>query len=171
MLKIEHDKKNCRVRLKAREEGMTREKVSETVFTTTEILFIRSFVNFSAYTVLSSEKMEMKARKTIFMKILDRHVGHHSKEEIKAEIYEEMRFLMVETKRLKILAVDRIDYVNNLRRLLRLRERIREKWIEKKNQITECTMNKLIWKRIHKSFRNILEGLWEGKRKYGLREL
>ena len=107
---MEHTSKNCRVRLRVKNESMTRDKVIETVFLTTEIPFVRIFGNFPVYTALTSEKdgnkllkqevknklkqkgieiqtpIEMKAKRTIFMRKLYKHVGEHSKEEIKAEI-------------------------------------------------------------------------------------
>ena len=101
---------NCRVRLRVKDESMTRDKIIETVFLATEIPFVRIFGGFPVYTAVSSEKdgnrllkpeiknklrqkgievqipMEMKAKRTLFLRRLDRHVGEHSKEEIKAEI-------------------------------------------------------------------------------------
>ena len=101
---------NCRVRLRVRDEGLTRDKIIETVFLTTEIPFVRIFGGFPVYTAVTSEKngnkllkpevknklkqkgievqipMEMKAKRSLFLRRLDRHVGDHSKEEIKAEI-------------------------------------------------------------------------------------
>ena len=101
---------NCRVRLRVKNEGLTRDKVIETVFITAEIPFVRVFGSFPIYTALTTEKngnkllkqeiknklklkgievqipMEMKARRTIFMRRLDKHVGEHTKEEIKEEI-------------------------------------------------------------------------------------
>ena len=89
---------------------MTRDRVIETVFLTTEIPFVRIFGSFPVYTALTSQKdgnkllkteiknklkqkgievqtpIEMKAKRTLFMRRLDKHVGDHSKEEIKAEI-------------------------------------------------------------------------------------
>ena len=102
--------KNCRVRLRVKNEGMTRDKVIETVFLTTEIPFVRVFGSFPVCTALTTEKngnkllkteiksklkekgievqtpVEMKARRTIFMRRLDKHVGEHSKEEIRKKL-------------------------------------------------------------------------------------
>ena len=52
------------------------------------------------------------------------------------ELDEETLQLMAEAKRLKILVVNGIDYINNIKVLFRTRKRIREKWREKKNQKT-----------------------------------
>ena len=47
---------NCRLRLRVRDEGMTQDKIIETVFLTTEIPFVRIFGGFPVYTAVSSEK-------------------------------------------------------------------------------------------------------------------
>ena len=107
---MEPTSKNCRVRLRVKNESLPRDKVIETVFLTTEIPFVRIFGSYPVYTALTSEKdgnkllkqetknklkqkgieiqtpIEMKAKRTIFMRRLDKHVEEHSKEEIRAEI-------------------------------------------------------------------------------------
>ena len=102
--------RNSRVRLKVKDKSLTRSKVIETIFVTTEIPFVRVFGDFPVYTALCTEgnannllkpvnkeklkkkgievqtPIELKARRTVFMRRLDRHVGQHTAEEIKTEI-------------------------------------------------------------------------------------
>ena len=51
--------KNCRVSQSARDEGMTRDKIIETVFLTTDIPFVRIFGGFPVYTACPRKKTEI----------------------------------------------------------------------------------------------------------------
>ena len=101
--------KEMRVRLRAK-PGLTRDKVIESVFSKTEVPFIRIFGDSPNYVALCKEKdayklmkgetkvklnkvgievltpIELKARKSVFVRRLDRHVGSHTREELKEEI-------------------------------------------------------------------------------------
>ena len=102
--------KTTRLRLRVRDGNLTRDKVIETVFLITEVPFIRIFGDSPVYTALCTDKdankllkeetknklkrkgidlqtpIELKARRTVFVRRVDRHVGSHSPEEIKEEI-------------------------------------------------------------------------------------
>ena len=102
--------KTSRIRLRVREARMTRGSVIETVFLTAEVPFVRIFGEHPIYTALCAEKdvskllkpeikdklkkkgievqmpLEMKARSSVFLRRLDKHVGDHTKEELQEEL-------------------------------------------------------------------------------------
>ena len=66
------------------------------------------------------------------------------------EIDRETRSMIEEARRTKVQMVNGIDYVNNRRRLTALRERIRERCTEKRNQMWRDLVTKVDTKRTPK---------------------
>ena len=58
------------------------------------------------------------------------------------EIDQETRTMMEEARRIKIQMVNGVEFVNNKRRLIVLRERIKERWVVKKNQMWKDLVDK-----------------------------
>ena len=106
------DSQQTRIRIKALNDTITRNKIIELTFTQAGVPFIRVFGDFPAFTgicrttdantllkVETKNKLrkhgievqipqEVRARRTVFLRQLDRFVGAHSAEEIKEEIEE-----------------------------------------------------------------------------------
>ena len=101
-----------RIRLKALSENITRDKIIEISFIHAGVPFIRVFGDYPSYTAICrtsdanlmlkpdiKEKLrkhgidiqipqEVRAKRTVFLRQLDRSVGSHSIDEIKSEIEE-----------------------------------------------------------------------------------
>ena len=97
---------------------MTRDKIIETVFLKTEVSLIIIFGDFPNYNALCKERdaykllknetktqlrksgievitpIEMKARRSVFVRRLDRHVGGHTGEEIKEELERKQEWII-----------------------------------------------------------------------------
>ena len=63
ILIMDFNTKNSRVRLKVKDKSITRSKVIEVIFLTTEIPFVRVFGDFPVYTALCTEENANKLLK------------------------------------------------------------------------------------------------------------
>ena len=63
---------NSRIRLRVKDRSLTRDKIIETVFLTTEFPFIRIFGNFPVYTALCSERDASRVLKSEIKEKLQR---------------------------------------------------------------------------------------------------
>ena len=96
-----------RIRLKTTDNSITRSGIIEIVFATVEVPFIRIFGERPNFTALCKERdankmlktetreklrrkgievqvpMELKSKKTVFLRRLDKYVGQHTKEKLR----------------------------------------------------------------------------------------
>ena len=102
--------KEMRIRLRIKDSGLTRDRVIDTVFVTTEVPFIRIFGDAPVYVALCKERdafkllktemmeklrkkgievqipIEIKAKRSVLLRRLDRHMGAITGEEVEAEL-------------------------------------------------------------------------------------
>ena len=76
-----------------------------------------------------------------------------------------MRDMMKEASRTKTLMANGINYIENRRRLIRLKETLREKWIEKRNLMWKELIDKMDKERDPKKYWKYIGRMLGRKRK------